>query len=424
MTEIDAAPDAVLVLRNLWLAATAGFVIGFEREWTHALEKQEHTFAGARTFALIGMIGGLVGLLGGDVALIAAALVVVGLLTAAGYWFEAKETPGRGGTTQMAIFVTLLLGVAAGRGEVLLAAAGAVTVAIILSIKSVVQEWASALDRREIHATLRFLAISILVLPALPDEALGPYGALNPRTLWTMVVLISGLSFLGYWLVRIMGEGRGVFATGVVGGLASSTATTLSLSKFARDGVCAPPAVAAGIIMANVVMLARVGAILAALSRATFAVIAPALAVGAVAGGVIALALWRSAPKNAGASHAVALGNPFELRPALYFAALIAVISLASAYGADKFGAAGSYVIGLVSGLADVDAMTLSGGRQAATGSLAPDIAAGAILLAVGSNIAVKGAMALTIGGRKTGSIVLGAFAIIVAAGAFMFLAL
>lgn len=422
MAIFDNAPDAVLVLRNLALAATAGFVVGFEREWTQTSEKRRHTFAGARTFALIGMTGGLAGLLDDGALIAAAALVVIGALTIVGYWIETKEAPGRGGTTEIAIFATLLLGVAAGRGALLLAAAGAVAVAGILSLKPFVSQWARSLTAREIHATLRFLAISVLVLPVLPDESLGPYGALNPRTLWLMVVLISGLSFLGYWLVKFLGGGRGVLVTGIVGGLASSTATTLSLAQFARDRQSAPSAVAAGIVAANVVMLARVGILLAALSPATLSVAAPALVAAGVVGAAIALAIWRAAPKDGGGE--VKLGNPFEIKPALYFATLIALISVLSAYGADRFGAAGIYAIGFISGLADIDAMTLSASRQAATGSLLPDIAAGAILLAAIANIMTKAIMALTIGGRAAGLLVIAAFAIIIAAGAFAFLAL
>lgn len=423
MPALDEAPDALLVLRNLGVAVTAGFVIGFEREWTQALEKREHTFAGARTFALIGMTGALAGLLSDGPLIAAAALFVIGALTVAGYWFEAKETPGRGGTTEMAIFVTLLLGVAAGRGHILPAAAGAVATAIILSLKPVIKGWAYALDSREIHATLRFLAISVLVLPALPDEPLGPRGALNPRELWTMVVLISGLSFLGYWLVKIMGEGRGVLLTGIFGGLASSTATTLSLSKFAREKKSAPSAVAAGIVMANVVMLLRVGVILAAISRPVLAQLAPSLGAGAVVGAIFGYFLWRTAPKEGASTGAVTVGNPFELRPAIYFAGMLALISIASSYAAETSGETGAYVVGAISGLADVDAMSLSGGRQAATGSLAIDIAAGAILLAVASNIVVKGAMSFAVGGAQSGARVFAAFAAVVIAGAAAFFA-
>jgi uncharacterized membrane protein (DUF4010 family) len=419
MAIFDTAPDAVHLLRNLALAATAGFVVGFEREWTQTFEKRQHTFAGARTFALIGLTGGLAGLLDNGALIAAMALVVIGALTIVGYWIEAKEAPGRGGTTEIAIFATFLLGVAAGRGDLLVAAAGAVTVAGILSLKPVVSQWARSLSAREIHATLRFLAISVLLLPVLPDKGFGPYGALNPRALWLMVVLISGLSFLGYWSVKFLGGGRGVLVTGIVGGLASSTATTLSLSKFARDKQSAPPAVAAGIVAANVVMLARVGLILAALSPATFSAAAPALVSAGLAGAALALIMWRAAPKDGGGE--VALGNPFEIRPALYFATLIGVISVLSAYGADRFGAAGIYAIGFISGFADADPMTLSAARQAATASLAPEIAAGAVLLAVVSNIATKAMMALSIGGRATGISVLGAFVVIIAAGGAAF---
>jgi len=417
----DFALSTLSTLGHIGLAGAVGFLIGFEREWTQALEKREHTFAGARTFTLIGAIGGLAGAMSDGPYLVVAALLVVGALTIYGYAIEARETPGRGGTTEMAIFATLLLGAAAGRGDLLVASAGAVAVAIILSLKSEIKSVARALDEREIHATLRFLAISVLVLPVLPNARFGPYGALNPRELWTMVVLISGLSFLGYWLMKALGPGRGALATGLVGGLASSTATTLSLSKFARDGLSSHASVAAGIVMANVVMLGRVGVILAAMSRMTLAQAAPALAAGAVAGLVIAYAFWRMSVSGRDPARPVALGNPFELKPAVGFAAMIAAISIASAFGVETFGAAGAYAVGAVSGLADVDAMTLSGGRQAAAGSLDAAVAAGAILLAVSVNIIVKAAMTATVAGRRTGFVVAAAFAAILGAGAAAF---
>lgn len=421
LPEISDNAEAFVLLRNLGLALVAGFLIGFEREWTQELEKQQHTFAGARTFALVGFVGGLVGVLSDGALLVAITLAVIGALTIAAYRIRAQEAPGRGGTTEIAILAAFLLGFAAGRDLPLIASAGSVAVAIVLSMKNAVESWARALDRHEIHATLRFLAITLLVLPLLPDRDYGPYGTLNPRELWFMVVLISGLSFLGYGLVRIFGDDKGVLAAGIVGGLASSTATTLSLSKFARDGSAPPATTAAGIVMANVVMLIRVAVILAAVSRPTVRAIAPALAAGAIVGSLIALVYWRRAPRDSQGAGAVSLGNPFELRPALVFAGILALVSMASAFGADRFGAAGIYVIGLISGLADVDAMTLSAGRQAASGALGAEIAAGAILIAVLSNIVVKGIMSLTIGGRTNGLYVLAAFALIAGAGAAAF---
>jgi uncharacterized membrane protein (DUF4010 family) len=412
--------DGIETLRNLGIALIAGFLVGFEREWTQELEKQRRAFAGGRTFALIGFVGGLVGALSEGAGLAAAALAVIGALTLAGYWLEARDTASRGATTEMAILATFLLGLAAGRGFPMIAASGAVAVAIVLSLKETVVSWARALDRHEIHAALRFLAVALLVLPALPNAPMGPYGALNPRELWLMVVFISGLSFVGYWLVKILGAGRGALATGVVGGLASSTAATLSLSRFARKDGSAPEAIAAAIIMANVVMLARIGVILAAVSRPMLAEIAPALVAGAVAGAAIALVLWRRRARDHEKDAAMAIGNPFELQPALLFGALLAIISVASAWGADRFGAAGIYAVAAISGLADVDAITLSAGRQAA--GLGAFVAAAAVLIAAAANIAVKGALALLIGGRACGLPAIAAFAAIVAAGAAAFL--
>lgn len=421
----DVADTASLIdLRNLALAAVVGFLIGFEREWTHVAEAREHTFAGARTFALVGFVGGLAGFLTSDWLFIAIAFATVAALTIVAYWADAREAPGLGGTTEIAIFATFLLGLAATRGHLLVAAVGGVSVAILLSMKETVARLAASLSEAEIHAALRFLAISIIILPILPDQGYGPYEALNPREIWIMVVFISGLSFLGYWLVKGLGAERGVFVTGIVGGLASSTATTLSLSKFARDGAVEARAVAAGVIAANVVMLIRVGFLLAAVARQVLAAVWPALIAGGVIGAAAALFYWRLAGKTKASGAALEVGNPMEIKPALIFAALLAVISLASRFGADQFGESALFVVGLVSGLADVDAMTLTAGRQAASGAIGALVAGGAIMAAVASNIVAKAAMAWSIGGRGVGLIVSGAFAAIIAAGAGAYLLL
>lgn len=420
MPEVDAV--SLVDLRNLALAAVVGFLIGFEREWTHVAEAREHTFAGARTFALVGFIGGLVGFLTSDWSFIAVAFAAVAALTIVAYWADAREAPGLGGTTEMAIFATFLLGLAATRGHLLVAVIGGVSVAILLSLKDTVKRIAASLSEAEIHAALRFLAISIIILPILPDQGYGPYEALNPREIWLMVVFISGLSFLGYWLVKALGSEQGVFVTGIVGGLASSTATTLSLSKFARDGKSEASAVAAGVIAANVVMLIRVGFLLAAVARPALAAIWPVLAAGAVVGTAAALYFWRAAGKSKTSAAALEVDNPMEVKPALIFAGLLAIIAVASRFGADQFGEGALFVVGLVSGLADVDAMTLTAGRQAASGAIGALVAGGAIMAAVASNIVVKAAMSWSIGGRSVGLIVAGVFAAIIATGAAVYL--
>jgi uncharacterized membrane protein (DUF4010 family) len=232
--------DLLPTLLAAAVAIAAGFLIGFEREWTQALEQRRHAFAGARTFTLVSFAGALCALLSEGVLLVAAGFIAIGGLTGYAYSIEARESESRGGTTEIALLAAYLLGVAAGRGETLLASAGAVAVALTLSLKDEITRLARVLNESEIHATIRFLAISVLILPIAPDRGFGPYDALNPRELWLMVVLISGLSFLGYWLAKALGGGRGALATGLVGGLASSTATTLSLSRRARSGASAP----------------------------------------------------------------------------------------------------------------------------------------------------------------------------------------
>lgn len=413
--------SSIIDLRNLALAAAVGFLIGFEREWTHVAAARKRTFAGARTFALVGLVGGLAGLVGEGMVLAAVAFAAVAALTITSYWAVARAAPRLGGTTEIALFATFLLGLAATAGHVLVAAVGGVSVAIILSLKKTVEKWAGAFTQTEIRATLRFLAISIIILPILPYEGYGPYAALNPREIWLMAVFISGLSFLGYWLTKVLGEGRGVFMTGLVGGLASSTATTFSLSRFARQGIVRPRVAAAGVIAANVVMIIRVGVLLAAAAPLVLAVVWPALVVGGVLGAVTGFFLWRGMNETPTSEGGITVHNPLELKPALIFAGLLAVIALASRWGADQFGESALYLIGIVSGLADVDALTLTAGRQAAAGTVSADIAAIAVLLAVASNIFVKAGVSFSVGGRAAGRLVAMGFAIVVAGGGTAF---
>ncbi|MEQ8177615.1 MAG: MgtC/SapB family protein [Amphiplicatus sp.] len=404
-------------LQALAIATAIGFIIGFERDWRREEEQRERSFAGARTFALTGLVGGLAAL-ASIPFVVPAGFIVLGAISIAAYWAKARAEPDTGGTTEIALLAAYLLGVTAAEEPVLAAIGGAATT-ILLALKPLTTRAAGAMDARELKAALRFLAISVIVLPILPDKGYGPYDALNPRNIWWMVVLISGLSFLGYWLTKLQGS-RGILLTGIVGGLASSTATTLSLSRLVRDGTTSARAGAAGIIGANVVMLARVGVLLFAVSQTVLAAVWPALAAGAVAGGVVAILLWRG-DREKGSE--MKLGNPMELGPALIFAALIAFISVASHFATETFGDSGLYALAFFTGLADVDAITLTAGQQAGSGGIGVTVAGAAVLIAVAANTLVKVGMTLSIAGRGAGLWVGGACAAIVAAGAAGFLA-
>lgn len=405
-------------LAALGMAAAAGFLVGFEREWSKRAEGEPHVFAGARTFTIVAVVGALTGIIGGAGFAIAA-FIVIGALTTVSYYADARRPDGgRGGTTEIALLATYLLGLAASKDMMLVAAIGAVGLAVILSLKDEITHIAGAMDEKEIHATMRFLIVSVMILPLLPNEGFGPYDALNPRDIWKMVVFISGLSFVGYWLTKWLGAGKGVLITGLVGGLASSTATTLSLARRAKEAGGDETSYAAGIVIANVVMIIRIGILFSVLAPSALATIAPALAAGGLVGAAAALLFWRAA-RSKQQANALELGNPFEIRPALVFAAILALISLAAAFGADKFGAAGLFIVALISGLADVDAITIAAAKDASAGAIAASLAANAALIAAASNIFVKGAMSFTAGGQALGLRVATAFAaILIAAGA------
>jgi uncharacterized membrane protein (DUF4010 family) len=406
-------------LQHLSIAAAIGFLIGFEREWRDRSEAKEHFFAGARTFTLVGFVGGLAGLLSAGPALLAVGLAAVAILAAASYWAQARAEPGTGGTTEMALLATYLLGAVAARGEPALAAAGGVGAAILLSLKPRIIGLARAISAREIGAALRFLAISVIVLPIVPDQGYGPYEALNPRHIWWMVVLISGLSFAGYWLTKLFGA-RGVMVAGLVGGLASSTATTISLSRMLKEGSAERAAGVAGIVAANVVMIARVAVLLFVLSPPTLAIVWKELAAAAAAGAAIAMFVWRG---DKGRRSALNLGNPMELRPALIFAALLALITLAARFAGEAYGDRGLYGLAFFAGFADVDALTLAAADQAGGGLIAAEAAGLAVLIAAGANMLVKAAMAWSLAGAGAGVRVAAAFLLIglAAAGALAF---
>jgi len=411
----DLNGDMLTALSTLATAGAAGFLIGFEREWTHKSEGRDESFAGARTFTLVAFAGALAGMLGGA-ALVIAVFLLVGVLTIVAYRIDAKRPEGgRGGTTEIALMTTYLLGLAAAEDMAILTVLGAVGVTALLSLKAEIAAIASAMDEREIHATLRFLVVSVMILPLLPDHGYGPYDALNPRDIWKMVVFISGLSFVGYWLTKWLGPQKGVILTGLVGGMASSTATTLSLAQLSKERGGEAGAYAAGIVAANVVMFMRIAVLFAVLAPTVLTALWAPLCAGALVGAVAALFFWRAARRH-DSHHELALGNPFELKPALIFAAILAVISLAAAFGADKFGEAGLYIVALISGLADVDAITITAAKDAGAGDIAARVAATAALLAASSNIVVKGGMSFTAGGTAIGTRVAAAFAAILAA--------
>jgi len=262
-------------------------------------------------------------------------------------------------------------------------------------------------------AVIKLLLMSVVLLPVLPDEGYGPWQALNPYRIWWMVVLIAGINFTGYMAIKLAGARRGVLLTGLFGGLASSTATTIGLARLAKGTTTLKRLAAAGIIVAATTMLPRMLLVAAVVAPPLALRLAGPLLLGTLTGCGAAAWLWQRARRRA-APDDVARRNPFELSVALQFGALLAVVMVLSYALQAWLGHAGLYLLGAVSGLSDVDAVTLSLGARVGEASLGAEVAAVAILLAAAVNTLVKAALAAAISGAELAwRVALGAAAIL-----------
>jgi uncharacterized membrane protein (DUF4010 family) len=392
------------ILTRLALALAIGFLIGVERGWRQREDAEGDRAAGLRTFALIGLSGGVFALLG---SALGAAAFAVGLAAVAGAvvffrWRESEHEGSFGATTVVAALLTFGLGAYAAVGDRTAAAAAGVATAAILAAKGWLHAWLRTLTWEELRAALILAAMSFVALPALPDQGYGPYAALNPRDLWLMTIAIAGVSFVGYLALKIAGTRYGPLIAGVAGGVVSSTITTLDLARRAKASGVATGPLLAGALAAAATMFVRVIVIVAIFGPALFAqVVWPlgaALAVLTIAALVIEQP-WRSHVTKATVAPVT---NPFELRTVLLFALLLAAITLASAVLTNVFGGAGGVVLAAVAGLSDVDAVTLSMTRVA-DHSVSLSAAGAAILTAVTANSLSKSVLAITAGGVAFG---------------------
>jgi uncharacterized membrane protein (DUF4010 family) len=385
---------------ELLVALGVGLLIGMEREWRHQRDEDEpEEHAGLRTFGLFGLLGGIAGLFEQHAGwLVAAALLAVAAVLIAQRRKGDRHLPLEDVTTLAAALVTTMLGALATIGMPQLSATAAVVVVVLLHLKPTLHRWIGALSADELRAVLRLLVISLVVLPVLPDQGYGPYQALNPRSIWWYVVLISLLSFVGYLAIRILGPQRGYLATGLLGGMVSSTATTAALARLAKQDRKSVAPLAAGIALANGVSVVRMVVIVAALQPALAVAVAWPLGWFALVALACALILWRfQAGRSKGKP--IEIDNPFGLGPALKLAAILAAVQLLAAFLEDRYGQAGLQALAAIAGLVDVDAITLTVARGAAEGAaIAPAVTA--LLIAVFANAVFKSAVLFLAGGR------------------------
>ncbi len=395
--------DVERTMGRLGVALALGLLVGLQRQFAKQGD-HEDLFAGARSFALFAVAGGLSALLSEryDSAVpIATGFVVIGAIVAIGYLVGVREgSPGM--TTEMAAMVTFLAGAIAGIGELTIAAAVGVTTTALLALKPYTHEFVEHIDRSDVEATVQFAVVVAVVLPVLPREPIGPepFDAASPFKVGLMVVFILGLSFLGYVLIKVVGPRRGIGLTGVLGGLVSSTAVTLTMSERSRMSTGLLRVLSMAVLLAWIIMYGRVlveiGVVNPGLLREA------ALPIG-VGGGVIALwavfiTVRRGSAADEGHDDDERFSNPFSLGPAIQFGLLYGVVLIGSKALSTYVGDAGVYIGAIASGVADVDAITLSMAELSrGDGDVSNSTAANAIVLAAASNTLVKGALVWSI---------------------------
>lgn len=386
--------ESTKVFIDLALALGVGLLVGLQRE------RSGSAIAGIRTFALISMSGAVAASLpepGGAWAVAAGLIAVCGLCWI-GNWTRAPGDQSPGVTTEAAMILMFLVGALVVWGPRSAGVAVGASMAVLLHAKPLLQQFTRRLGEGDLRAIMQFAAITLIILPVAPDEAYDPFGVLNPWRIWLMVVLIVGISLAAYVAYRLLGERHGSIVAGVLGGLISSTATTVSFARRARQEPASAPVATLAILIASTILCVRLLVVLWVVARDQWITLAVPVAVLVVAG-VLCVLLARLRVRGDAAPMPLQ-ENPTQLKSALIFAGLFALVLFASAAARKYFGDQGTYVVAFLSGLTDMDAISLSLGGQVAGGSLDALTGARAIIVAFIANTVFKTAMAGTLGGR------------------------
>ncbi len=408
---VDPVADSLgRLLVRIAIAFGIGALIGLEREQSES----GGTFAGSRTFPLFALIGALIQAFFPTMLPVVMAALAVPLTVA--YIGKIWTERDIGLTTLTVALLTVVLGAMtthSERGTILAIIVGGV-VTVLLSEKGTIHEFVDRIDEQERRASVKFILVVVVIFPLLPDREVDILLGLNPRFIWLMVVLVTGLSFTAYVLSRMIGSERGIALTGVLGGFISSTATAVSMAQQTIENPSLYRVCAFSTIIASIIMFPRALIEVAVVNRALLPYVIVPLGGMTVLGAIVAGAVyWRSTAK---ADVETDIENPFRLRSALFFGALFAIILLVSESAHSWLGPSGIYATAFISGLADVDAITLTLSKLAAEGAISSQVAATGIILGAIANTLVKAGLAWLIGTRQLALLVtavLGAVSIV-----------
>lgn len=425
MDPAASAADLSLVFQKLGISLGLGLLVGLQRE------RVDSRLAGFRTFPLVTVLGTVSALLAADFGgwVVAAAWVgLAGLIVAGNFLLAHAEAPDPGQTTEVALLLMFAVGAYLAVGSAAVAVALGGGTAVLLHLKSQMHGLAERMGDRDFRAIIQFVLLSLVILPVLPDRTYGPYDVLNPRQVWWMVVLIVAISLGGYVATKLLSGSKGTALAGVLGGFVSSTATTVSFSRRSREegrdtGEGTGPvtrAAAVVILLAAAVVYVRVLVEVAVVARGAFLTMVPPLAVLLAVALGVAIVFWFGVRRES--TEVPEPGNPTELRSALIFGGLYALVLLAVAAAKEHWAESGLWVVSILSGLTDMDAITLSTSRLVGAGRLDPDLGWRLILVASLSNLVFKGAMVAALGSRKLAVRVAGLFALLLVAGGLLLL--
>ncbi|ATE65320.1 MgtC/SapB family protein [Rhizorhabdus dicambivorans] len=377
-------------LPNLLAALAAGLLVGLERGWSQRGLGEGRRVAGFRTFGLFGLGGGVAGLAPDIIA--AALLLGVVVMLAIGFLREA-DASHVSATNSIAGLLTFTAGFLAVRDSPTVGLSVAAAMFVMLSARQSLHALLKGVDESEIEGIARFVLVALVILPLLPDRAMGPYDAWNPRNIWMVVVFVTGLSFVGYAAVRRLGSDRGLLIVALTGALVSSTAVTADFARRMRSQPEARGALIAGIAVASMVMFLRVQLLTLALAPRALPALALAMAPATIVAGLCALVAWRGQGARDGA---VSVANPLAFGPALLLAGLVAILSLVARWSLEQFGDKGLALVLGLTGMSDVDAavMTLAGLPPEALDAWTAGLVLAVPVLA---NTAIKAGMAIVI---------------------------
>ncbi|MGF7204087.1 uncharacterized membrane protein (DUF4010 family) [Sphingobium olei] len=374
-----------------------GVLIGIERGWRQRDASDGGRVSGLRTFALLGLAGGIAGLLPDLVAGAVSLAILFSLVL--GYRSTLDRQASLSVTNTIVGVITFALGLLATKGLVTEALALAAVTTLVLSMRSQAHAMLKGLSEAEIESIARFALVALVVLPLLPDASYGPYGAWNPRQIWMVVVIVLGLSFVGYVASRRLGPARGIMVTALCGALVSSTAVTAAYARRLREENAPAAPLVAGIALASLVMFVRVQVLtmmlVPAAGRSLAVAMIPAFLVGSLTT-LLAVRSGRKSPEGA----EIALGNPLDFRPALILAGLVGLMTVVARWALARFGDEGVVVALGLTGLMDVDAAVLTLSNMP-KGLVDPQTAGLVLAVPVLANTAFKAVLAFALAGVR-----------------------